>query len=98
MVKPETLIRWHRKGFRLFWRCKSCGRPRLPANLRRLIARMASDNPTWGEERIAAELLLKLGISVSLGPSGATCPLHVHLDLDLGRKSGTRGTRLSAIT
>jgi transposase InsO family protein len=65
MVKPETLIRWHRKGFRLFWRCKSYGRPRLPANLRWLIVRMASENPTWGEERIAAELLLKLGIGVS---------------------------------
>ncbi len=67
VVKPETLIRWHRKGFRLFWRLKSTppGRPRVPAELRQLIADMALANHTWGEERIAAELLLKLGIRVS---------------------------------
>ena len=67
MVKPETLIRWHRRGFRLFWRWKSKprGRPCLPADLRMLIAEMARSNPTWGEERIAAELLLKLGIRIS---------------------------------
>src|SRR6267378_1892071 len=63
VVKPETLIRWHRKGFRLFWRLKSKppGRPRVLAELRQLIADMAVANHTWGEERIAAELLLKLG-------------------------------------
>lgn len=67
IVKPETLVRWHREGFRLFWRWRSKprGRPRVPADLRRLIATMAADNPTWGEKRIAAELLLKLGIRVS---------------------------------
>src|ERR1700686_1770357 len=67
VVKPETLIRWHRKGFQLFWRWKSRprGRPRLPAALRKLIVEMTQSNPTWGEERIAAELLLKLGIRVS---------------------------------
>jgi putative transposase len=67
VVKPETLIRWHRKGFRLFWRLKSKppGRPRVPAELRQLITDMALANHTWGEERIAAELLLKLGIRVS---------------------------------
>jgi putative transposase len=67
IVKPETLIGWHRKGFRLFWRWKSRprGRPRLPADLRALIVEMARSNPTWGEERIASELLLKLGIRVS---------------------------------
>src|SRR5262245_35258504 len=67
IVKPETLIRWHRKGFRLFWRWKSGapGRPAIPANVQRLIATMAAANRTWGEERIAAELLLKLGIRVS---------------------------------
>ncbi len=67
VVKPETLIRWHRKGFQLFWRWKSrpCGRPRLPADLRRLVAAMAAVNRTWGEERIASELLVKLGIRVS---------------------------------
>jgi putative transposase len=67
VVKPETLIRWHRKGFRLFWRWKSMprGRPPLPAHVRRLIADMAGANRTWGEERIASELLVKLGIRVS---------------------------------
>ncbi len=67
IVKPETLIRWHRRGFGLFWRWKSRprGRPPLPANLRALIVEMARSNPTWGEERIAAELLLKLGVRVS---------------------------------
>jgi transposase InsO family protein len=66
-VKPDTLIRWHRKGFRLFWRWKSrrSGRPRLPENLRQLIRNMAAGNPTWGQERIANELNLKLGIRVS---------------------------------
>lgn len=67
IVRPDTLIRWHRKGFRFFWRWKSRprGRPKLPANLRALIRGMAADNPTWGEARIADELLLKLGLSVS---------------------------------
>ena len=66
-VKPDTLIRWQRKGFRLFWRWKSkpIGRPRLPNDLRKLIREMATDNPIWGEERIANELQLKLGIRVS---------------------------------
>ena len=66
-VKPDTLIRWHRKGFRLFWRWKSrpAGRPRLPADLLRLIRDMAAANVTWGEERIANELRLKLAIRVS---------------------------------
>lgn len=66
-MKPETLIRWHRKGFRLFWRWKSKarGRPRIPADFQKLIADMAANNVTWGEERIAAELLLKLGIRIS---------------------------------
>jgi len=67
IVQPDTLLRWHRKGFRLFWRWKSgpTGRPSLPKDLRQLIRRMAADNPTWGEERIANELQLKLGIRVS---------------------------------
>src|SRR2546426_4053401 len=64
IVKPDTLIGWHRQGFRLLWRWKSrpVGRPRIPARLQRLIAEMATANPTWGEERIAAELLVKLGL------------------------------------
>ena len=66
IVKPETLIGWHRKGFKLFWKWKSRpGRPRIPARLRQLIAEMVRENPTWGQARIADELSLKLGIQVS---------------------------------
>jgi putative transposase len=67
IVQPATLIRWHRQAFRLLWRWRSrgLGRPRIPLDLRRLIRTMAQDNPTWGERRIAAELLVKLGLRVS---------------------------------
>jgi putative transposase len=66
VVQPQTLVRWHRQGFRLFWRWKSRpGRPPIPIELRQLIREMAMSNPYWGEERIAYELLLKLGIRVS---------------------------------
>jgi hypothetical protein len=57
IVNPETLIAWHRRGFPLFWKWKSrVGRPRLPENIRKLIVRMALENPTWGQARVAAEL------------------------------------------
>ena len=63
IVTPKTFIGWHRKGFQLFWRWKSqSGRPRIPLALQHLIRQMACDNPSWGEERIANELLLKLGL------------------------------------
>src|SRR5438132_8725558 len=66
IVKPETFIAWHRQAYRLLWRWKSTpGRPALPKDLRALIRRMALENPTWGQERIANELLLKLGLRVS---------------------------------
>jgi putative transposase len=66
VVRPQTLIRWHRAGWKLFWRSKSPpGRPPIPAELRALIRRIANENPSWGEERIANELLLKIGIRVS---------------------------------
>lgn len=66
VVRPETLIRWHRLGWRLIWRHKSRpGRPRIPPDLQRLIRQIARENPTWGEERIANELLLKLALRVS---------------------------------
>jgi hypothetical protein len=68
IVQPETVIRWHRKGFQAFWRWKSRtkrrGRPRLTLDERELIRQMAHDNPTWGAPRIQGELL-KLGIEVS---------------------------------
>jgi hypothetical protein len=64
IVRPETVIAWHRQGFRLFWRRKSeGGRPRARAEVRRLIRQMATENPTWGAPRIHGELL-KLGFDV----------------------------------
>ena len=66
VVRPKTIVRWHRAGWRLFWRCRSRpGRPPIPLELRQLIRRMATENPLWGEERIANELLVKLRIRVS---------------------------------
>jgi putative transposase len=67
LVRPETVLRWHRRGWRLFWRWRSglhLGRPRLSPEIRELIAIMAGANPLWGTERIRGELL-KLGIVVS---------------------------------
>src|SRR5262252_6913673 len=79
VVQPATFLRWHRQGFRLFWRRKSqAGRPRIPAELQALIHRMAQDNPTWGEERIANELLLKLGLRVSPRTVRKYIPKRVH--------------------
>jgi transposase InsO family protein len=66
IIRPETLIRWHRAGFRAFWRWKfrpRGGRPRTPADIRRLIREMSIANPLWGAPRIHGELL-KLGIDV----------------------------------
>jgi len=66
VVRPETMIQWHRAGWRLVWRLKSQpGRPPIPRQLQALIRRMANENPSWGEERIANELLVKLAIQVS---------------------------------
>ena len=66
VVQPGTFTCWHRRGFRLFWRWKSTpGRPPIPVELQALIRQMVRDNPIWGQERIANELLLKLGLRVS---------------------------------
>jgi putative transposase len=67
IVKPETVITWHRRGFRLFWTWKSrhrSGRPTVSPDVRALIREMSTANPLWGAPRIHGELL-KLGISVS---------------------------------
>ena len=65
-MRPETMIRWHRAGWKLFWRLKSRpGRPPIPPRIQALIRRMATENPSWGEERVANELLVKLDIQVS---------------------------------
>jgi putative transposase len=69
VVTPETVVRWHRDGFRLYWRLiskvrKPVGRRRLPKEVRDLIFRMVAENPTWGASRIHGELLM-LGFNVS---------------------------------
>jgi transposase InsO family protein len=67
IVKPETVIGWHRKGFKLYWTWKSRkrgpGRPKISIEIRRLIKAMANENPTWGAPRIHGELLT-LGIEI----------------------------------
>jgi hypothetical protein len=61
IVRPETVVSWHRKGFRLFWTCisrpKPRGRPEVGPEIRGLIRRMAQANPLWGAPRIHGELL-----------------------------------------
>jgi transposase InsO family protein len=73
LVKPATVIQWHRKGFRLYWRWRSQsgypGRPKLDTETRDLIRRMSIANPLWGAPRIHGELL-KLGIVVSQATVG----------------------------
>jgi hypothetical protein len=67
IVQPETVVRWHREGFRLYWRWKARprgGRPRIPSELCRLVREMSLANPLWGAPRIHGELR-KLGIEVA---------------------------------
>jgi transposase InsO family protein len=67
IVKPETVVRWHQRGFKLYWRWKSrsaLGRPAIPHAQINLIRQMAADNPRWGAPRIHGELL-KLGFDIS---------------------------------
>jgi putative transposase len=66
-VKPATVIDWHRRGFRRYWRWKSGkpGRPRIPAEHIAFIRRISSEQPGWGEDRIAEELAIKLGVKHS---------------------------------
>ena len=67
VVQPDTILRWHRAGFRAYWRWKSHrrpGRPRASRELRELIRRMNKENPLWGAPRIHGELL-KLGFEIA---------------------------------
>jgi putative transposase len=78
IVKPETILAWHRRGFRLFWRWKSrrrLGRPVVPPDVRLLIQTMAKANPLWGPPRIHGELL-KLGIDISQATVAKYMPRH----------------------
>ncbi len=67
-LKPETITKWHRQGFKCYWRWKSragrVGRPRIDLEIRDLIRRISRENPTWGVPRIQAELHL-LGYKVA---------------------------------
>jgi putative transposase len=67
LVKPDTVVSWHRAGYRLFWRWRSrrqrLGRPKVPEEVRDLIRRMKRENPMWGAPRIHGELLL-LGFEI----------------------------------
>ena len=72
ILQPETLVRWHRAGFRRYWRWKSNsrgGRPRIEIELRALIRQMSTENQLWGAPRIHGELL-KLGFSVAQSTVG----------------------------
>ncbi len=64
IVKPDTLLRWHRELFQFYWRRKSQGKPKISAETIALIEKMAKENQLWGAERIRGELM-KLGIEVS---------------------------------
>jgi hypothetical protein len=75
LVKPATVVQWHRNGFRLYWRRRSrhLGRPRMAREIRELIRNMSLANPLWGAPRIHGELL-KLGFDVSQATVGRYLP------------------------
>ncbi len=79
IVQPETVIRWHRQGFRLYWRRKSrsqrTGRPPIDSEIRELILEMHRANPTWGAPRIHGELL-KLGFTLAQSTVSKYLPRH----------------------
>jgi hypothetical protein len=94
LVTPETVVRWHRQSWRLFWRWKSRsrgGRPHLSAEVRELIVSMSRDNHLWGTERIRGELL-KLGIVVS------NRSIRAIVGMDLPGRADRRGARSCATT
>ena len=75
LVKPATVVQWHREGGRSYWRWRSRrpGRPKIGTEVRALIRRMSKDNPLWGAPRIHGELL-KLGINISQATVGRWMP------------------------
>src|SRR5258708_13113953 len=80
ILKPQTVIRWHRAGFRTYWRWKSRprgGRPKTAADIRPLIHDMSIANPLWGAPRIHGELL-KLGIDVAQTTVAKSLPTGTH--------------------
>ena len=98
VVQPGTFLRWHRQGFRLFWRWRSRpGRARIPAELQALIRQMARENPTWGQERIANELLLKLGLRVSPRTVRTSTCQNVYTQVQANALNPNAGPHLSGI-
>ena len=92
IMRPETLLRWHRAGFRTYWRWKSRplgGRPTAPEDIRRLIREMRVANPLWGAPRIHGELL-------KLGFSGMRRRLPRSISISPTRATGTARGRLSS--
>jgi putative transposase len=99
IVQPATLLRWHREAFRLFWRWRSRPwTPTAPGRAQRVIAAMARDNVTWGEERIAAELLLKLGIRASPRTVRRYMGRRVAVEERHSARPGSAGQRSCGIT
>jgi hypothetical protein len=95
IVRPETVVRWHRLGFRTYWRRKSCspgGRPPISSELRRLIREMSGANPLWGAPRIHGELL-KLGIEVAQSTVAKYMARFVSNRRDLTETAVTPATR-----
>src|SRR5882757_6081386 len=93
VFQPETLLRWHRRGFRLFWRWKSrrrVGRPALPADMRSLVQRISRENPLWGAPRIMASCSSSASRSPNLPLPSTWCG-------DVGRRHRA-GRPSSAIT
>ena len=87
IVRPETLVHWHRAGFRRFWRWKSNsrgGRPRIEIELRALIRQISTENQLWGAPRVHGELL-KLGLVSLNQPSPSTWSSDVDLQVRGGR-------------
>jgi putative transposase len=82
LVKPATVVQWHRKNFRLYWRWRSRrpGRPKMSSEIRDLICQLSHTNPLWGAPRIHGELL-KLGIEVGQATVGRYMPWRPKLPL-----------------
>ncbi len=82
IFKPDTLVRWHRQGFKLYWRYRSRrgkpGRPKVEAELRDLIRRLSRENPLWGAPRVQSELRL---LDYQIAQSTVAKYMHCHSDL-----------------
>jgi hypothetical protein len=100
-VKHETVIRWHRSGFRAYWRRRSCrcgGRPRIDREIRDFIRRMSKENSLWGARRIHGELrMLRIEVAQSTVARYMTnprqAPSSIRPDLGLGKAQGCRPSR-----